>query len=238
MEAAQYSNVVRSVDFGNRKRAPKALADAFGFEEFAVVDISNREEGKLQPTISLTSVNDEFLQTIADAGPLGACSLFDVLNITNIPFGWQVGRHPITGEPTKPGSIDHTFDLLLKEAGIGGGYCVPVHSPGQKRSVVIYLHEFSQELLRYPDLVFETIEYFQLAFCRDTSGKSPIYVELSFVELVCLEALAKGKSREQVATSLELDEVTVAGYVSSACNKMGCDDYSAAISMAKYFGWI
>ncbi len=203
-----------------------------GFESFALLDIDRIAGDKIDPQIGLNNLPDELMEQIHNSGELGNCSLFDVLDITNSPFGWQIGQSPLTGESTIGSPIDDMFDALLNAFNIRGGYCIPVHSSRSKRGVVIYFGPEMQGDARYPQLSLATVEYFQWCFGQSSAQQSVSDIGLGTTEKTCLASLAEGGTDADLARHLELSEFSVAAFIGSAMKKLGAKTRCQAVAIA------
>lgn len=235
------SSSASKTDVKKSVASPGQLADialVHGFESFAVIDINSRKNQNLFPEVLSNNVNAEMLGHMLASGKLGECSLFSMLSVTNVPFGWQIGFDPVTGLSTSGSEIDELFDQLLEAYGILGGYCVPVHSAWSRRSVVVYLTERREGMRRYPNLVLDTLEHFELVYGAQPSDNDSNCQVLSDLELSCLRWRAEGKSIEDISVLLGMSEHTSKLVLSAAVDKLEAKSTEQAVSIVVQAGLI
>jgi len=157
------------------------LSRNYGFKAFALVDISKRYNERLLPSIELTNLVPAFLSCLKDEGPLGDCSLFRVLEQTCRPFSWRSGVNAFTGltNSKQTEASDKEFDELLSAFNIKGGFCVPVHDPRGKRSVVIYFGDNIDNSQQRENLIMDTISIFDGANRYEQEQKAASKAQLN-----------------------------------------------------------
>lgn len=240
VELEEHTPVPNPVDAGGWHQKVEDAEEAFvrlshdnGFKAFAVVDISKRYNEKLLPSIEITNLVPAFLSCLEDEGPLGDCSLFRVLEQTCRPFSWLAGVDAFTGltNSKETESSDREFDQLLSAFDIEGGFCVPVHDPRGKRSVVIYFGKKIDNSQQRENLVIDSIGIFDGAKRFATEQSAAGKATLSAKQVECLSLAAKGASNHEIANHLELSEHLVSAFLASINKKL--DTTTTAQSIAK-----
>ena len=212
------------------------IADVYGFSGFALLDINRRNQHGIHPQVMDENLNPDLMDMINASGDLGACTLFDRLEETNVPFGWQIGYNALTGELSAAGSLDAQFDSLLEAFEIRGGYCVPVYSVTAQRYVVIYFTHRREGMRRYAELVLETIELFdELVADGEITLEEP-RCALNRCELDCLAWSAQGKSVPEVAQLLSLSEHSIRLYFKAVVTKLNTNTVAEAVYKATHLG--
>lgn len=241
VEQEQPTPVPNPVDAGgwhqkvdDAQEAYIGLSRAYGFKAFAVVDISKRYNERLLPSIEITNLVPAFLSCLADEAPLGNCSLFQVLEQTCRPFSWQSGVNAFTGLINTSGdeASDREFDELLSAFNIQSGFCVPVHDPRGKRSVVIYFGDNLDNSKQRENLIIDTISIFDAAHRYAMEQKAAMKVQLSEKQVECLSLAAKGASNHQIADKLNLSEHLVSAFLSSINEKLNTSTTAQSIAKA------
>lgn len=240
IEQEEHTPVPNPVDAGGWHQKVDDAADAFvglsrdyGFKAFAVVDISKRYNERLLPNIEINNLVPAFLSCLKDEGPLGDCSLFRVLEQTCRPFSWRSGVDAFTGliNTKETETSDKEFDLLLSAFDIEGGFCVPVHDPRGKRSVVIYFGNKIDDSQQRENLIIDTISIFDGAKRYAAEQEALSKAQLSEKQVECLSLAAKGASNSEISDKLKLSEHLVAAFLASINEKL--DTKSTAQSIAK-----
>lgn len=210
------------------------LSRDYGFKAFAVVDISKRYNERILPSIEITNLVPAFLSCLEDEGPLGDCSLFQVLEQTCRPFSWHSGVNAFTGLPNAKDTeaSDKEFDDLLAAFDIQGGFCVPVHDPRGKRSVVIYFGDNIDNSRQRENLVIDTISIFDGANRFASEQKTANSPKLSKRQVECLSLAAKGASNDEIADKLGLSVHLVAAFLISINEKLETSTTAQSIARA------
>lgn len=214
------------------------LGSSHNFHQFAVIDLPRDGNGKMCPEILLTNFSDTFLEIISDAGDLGTCSLFGHLDVSTAPFGWDVGAPVvIDGAPSVADIADEEFDELLESVGIGGGYCVPVHSRNGRRTVVIYFSSAAQNQRQYAALVLSTLLLFDEvdAVLRPQEADQ---ISLPQHEIDLLRGLADGKSLSDLSASTGYSEQTIAIFLNHLKVQLEVNTLMQAIAKSIRIGLI
>lgn len=206
------------------------------FDAFALLDINVCNGENIQPQIVLENLNPDLMEIITAEGDLGACTLFDLLGVSNVPFGWQIGFDPLTGKLSEVGSVDEQFDQLLETFTIRGGYCVPLHSANSHRCVVIYFTHRREGEQRYPELALETVELFDELLRSKQLILSEAQFGLSHLELKCLRWSADGKSISEIAYNLSLSEHAIGLFFMAAKAKLNTKTLAEAVFKASNNG--
>lgn len=210
------------------------LSRKYGFKAFAVVDISKRYNERLLPNIEITNLVPAFLSCLEDEGPLGDCSVFQVLEQTCRPFSWRSGVNAFSGLPNSKDTeaSDKEFDELLTAFDIQGGFCVPVHDPRGKRSVVIYFGDNIENSQQRENLVIDTISIFDGANRFASEQKTARSPKLSEKQVECLSLAAKGESNRDIADKLCLSEHLVSAFMISINEKLETSTTAQSIAKA------
>jgi DNA-binding CsgD family transcriptional regulator len=219
---------------GAQKRDFGDIAFRHGFEAYAVLDIDSRNNGVIEPAMGPNTLGDEVLGRIALAGELSRCSVFLMLAETSLPFSFTTGLDCRTNAPSDPSLSDNALDAVLNDYGMHGGYCVPVASPDAHRSVVMYFsRRFERFDARYPELVLETMEYFESHWYQIRTAEQPNEFKLSAQESVCLQKLGDGHSLGDIGADLRVSDHAVAIYINSAMKKLK----TATVAQAVLEAW-
>lgn len=213
------------------------LGSSHGFHEYAVVGLGRDELAQLVPEILQTSFLPEFLMHLDDAGDLGACSLFNQLGVSTVPFGWDVGAAvSVDGTSTPDADLaDQQFDLLLESEGIGGGYCIPVHAPNGRRAVIVYFSRSPQSQHHFAALVLSTLLLFD-EFQSFANEKRQAQIELPSYEVDLLRGLASGKSISELAVSKGYSEHTINLYLNHLKAQLGVSTLVQAVAKSRSIG--
>lgn len=241
VEREEHTPVPNPVDAGGWHQKVEDAVDAFvrlsrdyGFKSFAVVDISKRYNERLLPSIEINNLVPAFLSCLEDEGPIGDCSLFRVLEQTCRPFSWRSGVDAFTGlvNSKETETNDEEFDQLLSAFGIEGGFCVPVHDPRGRRSVVIYFGKDIDNSKQRENLIIDTISIFDGAKRHASEQSSASRAQLSDKQVDCLTLAAKGASNREIATQLKLSEHLVAAFLTSINEKLSTSTTAQSIAKA------
>ena len=210
------------------------LSREYGFKAFAVVDISKRYNERLLPSVEITNLVPAFLSCLEDEGPLGDCSLFQVLEQTCRPFSWRSGVDAFTGlvNSKETEAKDKEFDELLSAFDIAGGFCVPVHDPRGKRSVVIYFGNNIDNSQQRENLIIDTISIFDGANRYASEQKAASKALLSAKQVEYLSLAAKGASNREIADQLKLSEHLVSAILTSINEKLDTNTIAQSIAKA------
>lgn len=210
------------------------LCRGYGFKAFAVVNISKRYNERLLPNVEITNLVPAFLSCLEDEAPLGDCSLFQVLEQTCRPFSWRSGVNAFTGLPNSKDTQagDKEFDELLAAFDIQGGFCVPVHDPRGKRSVVIYFGDNIDNSQQRENLVIETISVFDGANRYAMEQDAEKRTQLNDRQVECLSLAAKGISNGDIADKLGMSEHLVSAILISISEKLETGTTAQSIAKA------
>lgn len=213
------------------------LGSSHGFHEYAVIGLDRDERGQMVPEILQTSFQPEFLMNLGDAGDMGTCSLFSQLGVSTIPFGWDVGAVVSIDGSAEPQEnlADEEFDLLLESEGIGGGYCVPVHAPDNRRAVVVYFSKSAQSQRHFAALVLSTLLLFD-EFRSFAAENKQTLMELPPYEIDLLRGLACGRSISELAISKGYSEHTINLYLNHLKLKLGVSTLVQAVAKSRSIG--
>ncbi len=210
------------------------LSESFGFEAFAILDISRRLRGLMLPSIDLTNLDPAFLEHIVDGASLGECSLFRVLEQACRPFDWETGKNAFSGlvENGESSDTDQAFDALLSAFGFEGGICVPVHEPTGKRAVIIYLGANIDALQDREALIVESIKLFDSTTRFKLEQSQSTDHILSIRQSECLYLASKGASNSEIAERLEVSEHSVVAFLNAAGEKLGTQTTAQSVAKA------
>ena len=189
----------------------------------------------MRPTIVRSDAPNSLLQDIEAIGGLAVCSIMEILQMTNVPFGWDVDRDIMTGVPedrVEPQESDG-LDAILQRFGILGGYCVPVSHPNGGRFAVIYVGIRPESDKEYPDIVYQTIRAFS-AFSNDMQRLEPFSV-LGALEMLCLEFAGENPDIAWIGGQLGLSGHTIRLALASATRKLNARSFTeASVKLARH----
>lgn len=216
------------------------LSYRYGFKAYAVVKLNSLFRGSIKPHIKGTNLDPEFLKHIDSDEALGGCSLFQVLSQTCVPFSWKSGVNAYTGqaESDAQSEMDKELDQLLLAFDYEGGFCVPVHDPMGNRSVVVYMGPHFDNSSRYSKLVVETIELFDAAARSSRETEKLRDVQLTELELSCLDCSIKGADLDATAAQIGMSRHVVSAVLNSICTKFEANNVPQAVAKAMSFGVI
>ncbi|MCP4071730.1 MAG: helix-turn-helix transcriptional regulator [Hyphomicrobiales bacterium] len=205
-------------------------SQSHGFHEFTVLDISQKMSGMMRPTIQLASFSDTFVKQVEETGDLGTCTLFERLDISTVPFAWEIGGR--TTPLASPTSAELGINNLLSGIDIKCGYCVPVHSALGKRGAVLYFRKERQFAEKHPALVLNTMRTYELYINLFSQYASQPQLGLSTLELKCLQSIAAGKTVSETAKMVSLSDHTVNYCIAAATRKLGATNLTHAFYKA------
>lgn len=212
------------------------VASTHGFEAFAVLDIAERRGGLIFPRMRFHNLPEGLAAQIDRISDLTQCSVFLMLGETNSPFPFTTGLDCRTNEKPDPALLDNQLDALLNTFGLRGGYCVPVCDPEARRSVVMYFGVRAEIHSRYPGLVIDTIETYDMVWHKAAAAGKTVRAGLSALELTCLTGLARGLTVREIAVDMALSEQTIAALARSLTGKLDAGSLHEAIHKASRMG--
>ncbi len=112
-----------------------------------------------------------------------------------------------------------------------GGFCVPVHDPLGTRSVVVYIGPHFDNSAKHAKLVVETIELFD-ASIRSLDDKDEAEIQLTELELSCLDCSISGADVEATAQKIGMSRHVVAAVLNSVCEKLDAKSVPQAVAKA------
>lgn len=216
------------------------LSYRYGFKAYAVVKLNSLFRGTMKPHIKGTNLDPEFLKHIDSDEALSGCSLFQVLSQTCVPFSWKSGVNAYTGQPEtgEQSTMDRELDELLLAFDYEGGFCVPVHDPMGNRSVVVFMGPHFDNSAKYSKLVVETIELFDAAVRSASENDQLGKVQLTELELSCLDCSIKGADLDATAAKIGMSRHVVSVVLQSVCKKFGAQNVPQAVAKAMSFGFV
>lgn len=214
------------------------LSYRYGFKAYAVVNLNALFGGTMKPHIKGTNLDPEFLKHIDSDEALGGCSLFQVLSQSCVPFSWKSGVNAYTGqsETEEQSQMDRELDELLLAFDYEGGFCVPVHDPRGRRSVVVFMGPHFDNSARYSKLVVETIELFDAAVRSENENEQLGKIQLTDLELSCLDCSVRGADLDATAEQIGMSRHLVAVVLKSVCTKFEAKNVSQAVAKAMSIG--
>ncbi len=238
------TNTLEEMVAGRRKNSfserMQRLCRTSGFRDFALVEMEIRG-ADFMPIVQESSFSDEELMALVGGGELGDCSVFELLRVSTVPFGWETGLELGTGTGTSQNrdqSPDNEMDLALAEMGYEGGYCVPVHTAHGSRYVFIFLGDQRETYNHYPNLVFSATELFE-DYCaaKQTQTDDRPY-NLNNLEFEALSWAASNEGPVEASAFFALSEHTLMILLRSVKKKLGVSTVSQAVAKAMREGFL
>lgn len=236
MAAMQFIHIVeqvRTVD--DLTAAMQAVTVELGFQYFALthhVDVL-AADGR---AIRLHNYPDRWADyyernTLAVSDPVHRAS-----HITSVGFCWSRLPHmiPLTAE-------DRRVLALGREQGIGDGFTVPAHVPGEARGSCSFASEAGRpivaDLLPMAQLAgafaFEAARRLWLQRGQLSKRPSPVLTDR---QRECLLWVARGKTDWEISRILGVTEETVARHIKLACARYGVSKRTLLVIRALFDG--
>ena len=210
----------RVTEFDELSRLLDGTIREFGFDYFALVHHSSVFK-KRQALLSLHDFPDSWENIFRDRGyffddpVLVACEKYAT------PFVWTDVPQLVSLTPRQREVLD-----AATEAGLGGGYTIPIHIPGEGTAVCTFSTRIGREL---PKATFPAAQYvgcfaFEAAR-RVASRKAPASLglareqtppRLTRRQLDCVVLAGRGKSDRDVAQILGISDQTVHHHIEEA----------------------
>lgn len=215
------------------------LASSHAMDHFALFDVQQEVDRELIPRLTLHNLDSGLADRTEKLESLKASSVFRVLANASTAFRWLVGVDAVTGTRIGKTRADEEWDQLFDGSDIVGGYCVPTHAPGKRRSALVFFKKFEKPKARYAELALDSQELFEqeLAIDIDDSAQQS-HQSLSASERSCLVWCACGKTSGEIGTILSLSEHTVNHYFTIAGQKLGTNNRVHTVARAIKLGLI
>jgi LuxR family quorum-sensing system transcriptional regulator CciR len=210
----------RVTEFDELSRLLNSTIREFGFDYFALVHHASVFQSR-EALLSLYNFPEAWTGIFIDRGyffddpVLVACEKYAT------PFVWSDVPQLVAMTPKQREVLD-----AAKEAGLGSGYTIPIHIPGQSTAVCTFSTRIGREL---PEASFPAAQYVGCfafeASRRVAKGKIPPkpglpqerkVPQLTRRQLDCVVLAGKGKSDRDVAQILGISDQTVHQHMEDA----------------------
>ena len=217
----------------------QVLASSHAMDHFALFDIQHQVDDELFPSLTTHNLDTALAERMEKLEGLKTSSIFRVLVSASTPFRWLVGVDAVTGTRIGKTKSDEEWDQLFDGSDIVGGYCIPVHAPGKRRSALLFFKKLEKPKARYAELVVDSMELFQQELAVDIDNTDHQSLQsLSASERSCLVWCACGKTSGEIGTILSLSEHTVNHYFTIAGQKLGTNNRVHTVARAIKLGLI
>lgn len=213
-----------------------AIARDMGFDHFALthhIDIKRASHG----AIRLHDYPDDWVEFFDDQR-LGTCDpVHRASHVTSVGFAWAEVPRLITMT-----AGDHRILALAREHGLGEGFTVPAHVPGEARGSCSFASRYGRQLPTDILPLAQLAGAFAFEGARrlwraDALGPHPLPV-LTDRQRDCLVWVARGKSDWEVSRILGISHETVTRHVKEARGRYGMDKRTPLVIRALFDGTI
>lgn len=234
MMAMRFMHVVEAVGSAeDLAMAMGAMASELGFQYFALthhVDIVAASGSAIRLHNYPAQWADYY-----DGNALGVVDpVHRASHVTSVGFCWS--RMPLMIPLT---AADHRMLALGREQGIGDGFTVPAHVPGEARGSCSFANETGQPM---PDAMLPLAQLagnFAFEAARrlwSGRGHLPPARVLTDRQRDCVLWVARGKGDWEIGQILGISEETVALHIRNACERYGVNKRTLLVIRALFDG--
>ena len=222
-------------DDGDLHGLVEALARDMGFDYFSLIQIDMAREHGRRRLITVSNYPASWMGELegerlyeADPAYLASCR-------TSVGFRWgDIGAIiPLSAR-------QHEILRRSRRAGLGDGFTVPAHVPGESNGLATFVVRPGRELpearLPMAQLV-GAFGYEAARRLRRGRGEAPLPTPLTQRQVDCVLLIARGKSDWEISRILGIAEDTVTEHVDAARSRYGVSRRSQLVVRALYDGW-
>lgn len=218
------------------RRAVGEIADAAGFDRFALMTIPSTDEAGAEMRPILSNWEDEFRSGFERLGLHRFSPAVRALIGGSLPFVWDA-EFVYGFDPDDPAGSSPQGRFLAAHGCLSGAYC-PVHGISGSTGVLAVagsraaVDEAEADGLQL--LAFAAFGV--LAACRyeENRRNNP----LTGRERDCLKLAMLGKTSSEIGTILKLSEHTISQYLTSATRKLDASNRTHAVALAAQLGYL
>ncbi|HEX7853623.1 MAG TPA: LuxR family transcriptional regulator [Sphingobium sp.] len=222
-----YSDVDEFIELSRRAPTMAALqnlleaaAHGMGFDFYALVQHVDVRRSSNREIIWLENYPDSWAEAFVAQGLYANDPILVASQKTSIGFQWSEVERLISLTP-------HHKRVLAQAAreGMGDGFTVPAHVPGDSNGTCSFAVRVGRELPRQNLMMAQLIGLFAFEgarrIVRQKGLENPVVPKLTPRQLDCLLHVARGKSDWEIAQILNIKEHTVRDYIEDACQRYG-----------------
>lgn len=210
----------------------KALVSEYGFSQFSMIFIPVQGERELKPHTVISNWPPELLRAYDDRKLFSNSPIIKAVRKSDKPVEWRAGE---INSRNGASEVDQSIELF-RSFGIFSGVYFPAYNAAGKKGAMSFSGDRGS-LSKEERAILHLLSLYAFNHASlltyETSTAPP---QLTPRELECLGWAAHGKTNSEIATILSISDSTVAGYVTSVCQKLNASNKVHAVAKGLRLG--
>ena len=224
----QLSEVQEFIDLSGRIKTKNALETLMqqitremGFDYFALVHHVDIRAKEADTALWIENYPRQWAEVFVNSGLYSEDPMLIAAQATNVGFAWS--EVPSMIKLTKK----HKEILLrVRKEGLGDGFTVPAHVPGEANGSCNFAMAGSALIPRDNMAMAQLVGSYAFQAARKLilhrlSSSERVKPKLTSRQLECVVLIARGKSDKEIAAQLGLRPTTISEYIEDACERYG-----------------